>query len=139
MGAQRTPPTAPPTPPPAEAPSASAEYLADLKRSAFAGAPPDADRRHVQRVYVQRLEALLGTAAASPTGVGAGGGGAAQRAVPFVTAPSLAQSDLPAMARMQLREIQREARASARAAVGATARAHWSDIADRVTAILEPR
>ncbi len=107
MGAQQTPPTA----------------------------PPDADRRQVQRVYVQRLEALLGTAAASPTGVGAGGGGAAQRAVPFVTAPSLAQSDLPAMARMQLREIQREARA----AVGATARAHWSDIADRVTAILEPR
>jgi hypothetical protein len=56
-----------------------------------------------------------------------------------VTAPVLAQSDLPALARLQLREIQRDARAAALASAGTTSRAHWSDIADRVTAILEPK
>jgi hypothetical protein len=49
------------------------------------------------------------------------------------------QSDLPALARMQLREIQREARASAQSAGNVSARAHWSDIADRITAMLEPK
>jgi hypothetical protein len=56
-----------------------------------------------------------------------------------VTAPVLAQSDLPALARLQLREIQRDARTAAVASAGTTSRAHWSDIADRVTAILEPK
>jgi hypothetical protein len=55
-----------------------------------------------------------------------------------VTAPSLPQSDLPALARMQLREIQREARAAATSARSATARAHWADIVERVTKMLEP-
>ena len=68
-----------------------------------------------------------------------GGGGGGGRPVPFVTAPSLMQSDLPALARMQLREIQRDARASAQSAGNATARAHWSDIVERINAILEPK
>ena len=75
---------------------------------------------------------------AGPPG-GGGGGSAAARFTPFVTAPVLAQSDLPARARRQLREIQRDARAAALASAGTTNRAHWSDIADRVTAVLEPK
>ena len=107
----------------------------------FNGNAPDAARRQLQRVYVQRLEALISppsVPAGGPPGGGGGGGGAA-RFTPFVTAPALAQSDLPALARLQLRDLQREARAAALASAGTTNRAHWSDLADRVTAILEPK
>jgi hypothetical protein len=111
-----------------------AEYLADLKRTMWTGATPDDVRRQLQRVYLQRLEALI-TPPAPPTG---GPGGGATRQIPFVTPPNVVQSDLPALARAQLREIQREARASATAATGPMARAHWNDIVDRVTQILDP-
>ena len=119
-----------------------AEYMADLKRTVFSGNTPDAGRRQLQRVYVQRLEALVSpptAPTAGPPGGGGGGGGAAARFTPFVTAPVLAQSDLPALARLQLREIQRDARAAAVSSTGTAHRAHWSDIADRVSAILEPK
>ncbi len=114
------------------------EYLSDLKRNVFTGASPDAGRRQLQRVYVQRLEALVSppSAPAAGPGGGGGGGGAPPRFTPFVTAPNVMQSDLPAMARMQLRDIQREARAAAATAAPA-ARAHWLDIADRAAAVLE--
>lgn len=116
------------------------EYLSDLKRVVWTGTPLDGNRRQLQRVYVQRLEALVSPPAATPAAPpgGGGGGGAPQRPVPFVTAPNLMQSDLPALARMQLREIQREARSSATSSANATARAHWNDIADRISAILDP-
>ncbi len=113
-----------------------AEYLGDLKRSMWTGSAPDASRRQLQRVYLQRLEALIeppATAAAAP------GGGAPSRPIPFVTAPNVAQSDLPALARAQLRDIQRDARVMATAARGTLDRAHWNDVVDRVTKILEPR
>jgi len=61
------------------------------------------------------------------------------RVLPFVTAPNIPLSDLPALARAQLREIQRDARASANTAKTAVERAHWNDVVDRVTEILEPR
>jgi hypothetical protein len=53
--------------------------------------------------------------------------------------PNGALTDVRDVARGQLREIQREARASASRATTTVARAHWTDIADRVTAILEPK
>jgi hypothetical protein len=59
--------------------------------------------------------------------------------LPFVTAPNIPLSDLPALARSQLREIQRDARASATTAKTPVERAHWSDVVDRVSEILEPR
>lgn len=111
------------------------EYMADLKRAMWSGAQPDMNRRQLHRVYLQRLESLM----APPTAPAAGGGGGGGRSVPFVTAPSLMQSDLPALARMQLREIQRDARSNAQAVGNVTARAHWADIVDRITAILEPK
>ncbi|HYW30403.1 MAG TPA: zinc-dependent metalloprotease [Gemmatimonas sp.] len=119
-----------------------AEYMGDVKRSVFNGANPDAGRRALQRVYLQRLDALINPPApATPApggGGGGGGGGPAARPAPFLGTPNLAQSDLPALARSQLRELQREARASAAIASGVTARAHWSDLADRITSYLDP-
>jgi hypothetical protein len=121
-----------------------AEYLGDLKRAVFGGAAPDANRRQLQRVYVQRLDLFINPPTAPIPGTGApggggGGGAAAQRYIPFVTAPSVPQSDLPAMARAQLREIQRDARTAATAARSAAERAHWSDLADRAVQSLEQK
>ena len=122
-----------------------AEYLADLRRDVFGGTAPDGNRRQLQRVYVQRLDALVNPPAppvAALGGVPAGvpaGGGAPPRVVPFVTPPNLAQSDLPGLARAQLRDIPRDARAAAVGARSAAKRAHWSDIADRAAQRLEAK
>ncbi|MBL0170583.1 MAG: zinc-dependent metalloprotease [Gemmatimonadaceae bacterium] len=113
-----------------------AEYLGDLKRSVWNGASPDASRRQLQRVYLQRLDALISPPPAPAPQPGAG---APTRPLPFVTAPNVAQSDLPALARAQLRDIQREARAHASSAGGAVARAHWNDVSDRISQILDPK
>jgi hypothetical protein len=87
---------------------------------------------------MQRLEALI-VPPAAPTGAqGPGGfGGQAPRFTPFVTAPNVPQSDLPALARAQLRELQREARTLSTTAVGAVQKAHWADLAERASAILD--
>lgn len=113
-----------------------AEYMADLKRAVWGGSAADAGRRQEQRVYLQRLDAIINPPAATAPALG---GGAPGRPTPFVTAPNVPQSDLPALARAQLREIQRDARASAASAAGAVERAHWNDIVDRVGAILNPK
>lgn len=115
-----------------------AEYMADVKRAMFNGGAPDAHRRTLQRVYVQRLEAVLSPPPTPVSVAGPGGGGQAQRFTPFVSAPNVPQSDLPALARAQLRELQREARTLSATSVGAVQKAHWADIAERAAAILDP-
>ncbi len=120
-----------------------ATYMTDLRRALFPAGTPDAGRRALQRVYVQRLEALIAPPPA-PAGPGAGGpgggpgSGGPPRYTPFVTAPSIPVSDLPALARQQLRELRRDVTTRARSSTGVT-QAHWEDLADRMRAILEPR
>jgi hypothetical protein len=121
-----------------------AEYLGDLRRAVWGapGAPaaPDAGRRAMQRVYLERLEAFITPPApppAAPPGGRAGGPGAPQG--PFLVAPNVPRSDLPALARGQLRAIRDQARAAAATAPAGIARAHWQDIGDRIDAMLEPR
>jgi len=118
-----------------------AEYMSDLKRAVWGVASPDASRRQLQRVYLTRLAALVNPPAPPTPAPGAGGPppGPPPRVLPFVTAPNVPMSDLPALARAQLREIQRDARGSAITAKTAVERAHWNDVVDRVTEILEPR
>ena len=118
-----------------------AEYLSDLKRAVWAAPSSDATRRQLQRVYLTRLAALINPPAAPtpPPGAQPAGPTPPPRPIPFVTPPSVPLSDLPALARAQLREIQRDARTSATTARTAVERAHWNDVVDRVTEILEPR
>lgn len=118
-----------------------AEYLTDVTRALFDGPSPDAHRRMLQRVYLQRLEALIAPPAAPAAGPGAGGfgGGQSARYTPFVTAPNVPQSDLPALARAQLRAVRGEARARAAGTVNAAQKAHWADLAERAAAILDPK
>jgi hypothetical protein len=122
------------------------EYLNDIKRDIWNGSgasTPDANRRQLQRAYVTRLGTIINPPATPAAGAGAAGGrggaGAAQPPRPFLAPVILDRSDLPALARAQLREIQRETRAAASSANGSVAKAHWVDVTDRISEILEPR
>jgi hypothetical protein len=120
------------------------EYLSDVRRAVWgapgAGVELDAGRRAMQRVYLERLEAII-SPPTPPAGAAAAGPppGAPATPLPFLAAPNVPRSDLPALARSQLRAIRDQARSSATTATGTIARAHWQDIVDRVDGILEPR
>jgi hypothetical protein len=121
------------------------EYLGDLRRVVWgtpgSGAAPDANRRTLQRVYLERLDALI-SPPAPPAGAAAQGPGTVgppPTPLPFLTAPNVPRTDLPALARSQVRSIRDDARRAAAAAPAGMLRAHWQDIADRADEILEPR
>jgi len=117
-----------------------AEYMAEVKRLIWQtpqGLAPDANRRTLQRAYVARLGAIVNPPA--PAAGAAAAAGPAGPPPPFLAPVNLAQSDLPSLARAQLRAIQSAAKASANAATNAVLKAHWSDVADRIADILEPR
>lgn len=114
------------------------EYMDDLRRAVWTGTASDPNRRSMQRVYIERLGALVNPPAVAAPQPGFGGGGFQPPAGPFLAAPNVPRSDLPALARSQLRAIRAQARASAGAAgASGMARAHWNDVVDRVDAILE--
>ena len=115
------------------------EYMGDVRRVVFNGPSPDATRRQLQRTYITRLGAIVNPPTPPAGGQGGGPPGGGGRPTPFVTVPPVQNTDLPALARGQLREIQREARASSTTATSAIARAHWADLVDRIAVILEPK
>jgi hypothetical protein len=96
----------------------------------------DANRRELQHVYLERLEALLSPPPAPQgnQGFGAGGGGQALPAI--LAAPNVKRSDISALARAELRAVRASARTSATTATGIN-RAHWQDMAERVDEVLE--
>ncbi len=112
------------------------EFMGDLKRDVFGGTA-DANRRALQRTYIARLGAIVNPPAVTATP--AFGGGAARPPAPFLAPTNVERSDLPAVARQQLREIQRDARANSLSARTAIERAHWADLADRAREVLDPR
>jgi len=122
------------------------DYLGDVRRAVWGtpgtAAAPDANRRTLHRVYLERLDALISPppppAAAAGQAPGAGGGPPPQQGA-LLAAPNVPRSDLPALARSQVRAIREEARRAATAAPAGITRAHWQDIADRAEEILEPR
>jgi hypothetical protein len=124
-------------------PAASAyplpDYLGDVRRALLAtpGVPLDANRRQLHRVYLERLEALLSPPPAPAAGGPFGGGGGGGQQLPGIVAPpNVRRADHSALARAELRAVRQAATASAVSATG-VARAHWQDVADRVTEILE--
>jgi hypothetical protein len=126
----------------AEGTYAPAEYLADLRRALWGAAPaataPDAHRRTLQRVHVERLAALVLPPAPPAAAAAAGGPGGPPVQLPGLLAPpAVPRTDLPALARAELRTLREAARRGAAAGSGVT-RAHWQDVADRIEAVLEP-
>ncbi len=118
-----------------------AEFLSDLRRAVWSGAAPDDNRRLIQRVYLDRLESLVVPPPPAAAGAGGGGGGAPARTPPspLVAPINVQRSDLPALARSELRAIHVLARGNATSAPAGVQRAHWHDIVARVDRILEPR
>jgi hypothetical protein len=113
------------------------EYLEDLRVAVWSGTP-DANRRTLHRVYLERLAVLMDPPAAAPSGggPGGGGGGGGFQLPPLLQQPNVRRADISALARAQLRTLQADARRLSRTATGVN-RAHWLDIADRVEVILE--
>ncbi len=114
------------------------EYLNDLRRVVWGTGSPasqlDAGRRAVQRVYLERLAALL-----NPPATSVAAGAAASLPSPFLAIPNVSRSDVPAIVRSQLKSIRDGARISALVAgEGTIARAHWLDVVDRIETILDP-
>lgn len=113
-----------------------ADYLADLRRAVWSGRTPDASQRGAQRVYLDRLEALV-----SPPAAPAGGAAAAPAEAPpspLLAPLNVGRSDLPALARSELRAIRATAQAHAASSPAGVQRAHWADVVARVDDILDP-
>ena len=122
---------------------AAAEYLADLRRALWGpetgASTPDANRRTLQRVHLERLAALIKPPVAPATS-GSGGGGQ-QMTAPAATllaAPNVTRSDMPALARGELGAIRRQAQRMASLAPAGVVRAHWQDVVARIDVILDP-
>jgi hypothetical protein len=113
-----------------------AGFLSELTTAVVGSGAPDANRRLLHRVYLERLQALSDPPAPASAAAGPGGQGGAGFGPPPV---NVRRSDISAAARAQLRAVQTTARANAAAATGPMVRAHWLDIADRSQAILDPR
>lgn len=111
------------------------EYLADLRRVVWNAPSPDDNLRALHRVYVDRLAALLAPTPAAPAGFGGEGEGPP----PALLAPlNVPRSDLPALARSELRAIRSQAQQRAAAAPAGVQRAHWADVVARIDNILDP-
>jgi len=107
-------------------------FLGELTAAVLGTAAPDANRRLLQRVYVERLDALVNPPAPTAAPAGAPPG--------FGPPPvNVRRTDITAAARAQLRAVQASARARGAAATGPIVRAHWLDLADRVGRVLDPR
>lgn len=114
-----------------------ADYLADLRRAVWTGRTPDANQRGMQRVYLDRLEALVAPPEAPAAG-GAAAGPAEAPPSPLLAPLNVDRSDLPALARSELRAIRAQAQAHAAASAAGVQRAHWADVVARVDDILDP-
>ncbi len=111
-----------------------AGYLGELTSVVLGTSPPDANRRLLHRVYLERMQALIDPPpppAVAPGTSGGGGGGAVQ--------VNVRRSDISASARVQVRAVAATARTNASTSTPSAQRAHWLDLADRAQAILEPR
>ncbi|HSR16355.1 MAG TPA: zinc-dependent metalloprotease, partial [Gemmatimonadales bacterium] len=109
------------------------EFMDDLRRALWT-ATPDASLRLLQRVHLERLEALIDPPQPATPATGPGSGGS--RIPPLQQPPNLRRSDIAAVARNQLRLIQASARQAAGTSTGLI-RAHYQDVVARIDRILE--
>ncbi len=105
-----------------------ADYLSDLQRGVWgdegSGRSVDANRRALQRVWIERMETLLTT---EPAGN------------PFQgPAPTIGLSDIRPLVRAQLRAVRGGAQQGAGRASTPVMRAHLADVVVRIDAALDP-
>ena len=112
------------------------QYLSDLHSAVWQGRAPDDGRRALQRVYLERLEALMHPPTASAS-TGTGGGGTQNPSALLMT-PNVSRSDVPSLVLSQLRQIRDDSRRLASQSGQGVIRAHHQDIARRIDVILDP-
>ena len=111
-----------------------AAYLGDLHEGVWQDISPDAEQRALQRVYLERLAALINPPASTPSA----SGGATPPSSLLVT-PNVSRSDVPSLVGSQLRAIrERSRRLASQSAAGGVRRAHFQDVARRIDVILDP-
>ena len=114
------------------------DYLSELRRVVWSGRAPDANRRTIQRVYIDRLSTIVDPPPPSEQGGGPGGGGGGGAPPSPLLAPlNIPRTDLPALARAELVAIRGVAQSAAAGTAGVQ-RAHWRDIVARIDDVLEP-
>jgi hypothetical protein len=112
------------------------QYFSDLHAAVWQGGEPDEGRRLLQRVYLERLEALMQPPAAAPP---AATGGGSQPPPALLVTPNVSRSDVPSLAGSQLRSLRENARRLAlQSASRGIVRAHYQDIVRRIDVILDP-
>jgi len=119
-----------------------AAYFADLRRALWEEGQLDAGRRALQRVYLDRLEAIVAPPREGTPGGGAPGGGPGgppQPPSPLLAPLTVQRGDTPALARNELQAVLTLARRAGAAAPAGVRRAHWADVAARIDRILNPR
>ncbi len=110
-----------------------AGYLGELTAAVLGTSPPDANRRLLHRVYLERMQALIDPPASPAAAPGTPGFGFGAPVV------NVRRSDISASARAQVRAVVAAARRNAVGSTDSAYRAHWLDIADRAQTILQPR
>lgn len=113
-------------------------YFADLRRALWEG-ELDAGRRALQRVYLERMAAVIAPPEA-PAGAPAGPPQPPpQPPSPLLAPLTMQRGDVPALARNELQAVLALARRGVAAAPAGIRRAHWADVAARIDLILNPR
>jgi hypothetical protein len=110
------------------------EMMEDLRQGIWSelrtGSSVDTYRRNLQKAHLERLEYLL-TAESQRKLPDFGG-------IRKTTAVTTSQSDIPSIARAELRRIQRNARSAAGRSSDAMTRYHLQDVVDRIDDMLDP-
>ncbi|MGH7520339.1 MAG: zinc-dependent metalloprotease [Gemmatimonadales bacterium] len=122
---------------------ALASYLTDLRRALWevgsTELEQDAGRRALQRVYIERLGAIVAPPEQPAAAPGGGSGGGTEPPSPLLAPLTVQRGDVPALARNELQTVLTLARGAAAAAPPGVRRAHWADVAARIDRILNPR
>ena len=112
------------------------QYFTDLQAAVWQDGSPDEGLRLIQRVYLERLAALMHPPEASASTATTG---ATPLPSALLATPNTSRSDVPSLAGSQLRSIRESARRLAlQAGQGGILRAHFQDIVRRIDVILDP-
>jgi hypothetical protein len=115
------------------------DFFNDMQNSIFrelkANQPIDVYRRNLQKLYVEKLIALVKPKAETPAAQAFPGGGGGRRA----TARELEETDVKSVAKGQLRLINNQIKTALAAQTDVLTVDHLQDLSDRITEALNPK
>jgi hypothetical protein len=112
------------------------DLLRDVRRGVFGdlsgGPSPDTYKRNLQRGYIDRMSFLMTSEPAPPPP------GIPAQFLALFPRMNVSQSDIRALARAELEALERETGAAATRAGNPLIKAHYHDLAIRISRILNP-